>query len=113
MASPQLSYCAEQVRRQDRERYLRAELLSANDRDDEALIWYNGFTEGSVYALTYLAPSHLRRAEIYERRGEQEQAVFHYRRFIELWSQSDPELRPIVEQAEQALARLAGATEGP
>jgi hypothetical protein len=98
---------------QGRERYLRAELLAASDRDEEALIWYNGFTEGSVYALAYLASSHLERARIYERRGEREQAAFHYGRFIELWSQSDPELRPMVQQAEQALARLGGATEGP
>jgi serine/threonine-protein kinase len=98
---------------QDRERYLRAELLAASDRDEEALIWYNGFIGGSVYALAYLAPSHLERARIYERRGEREQAAFHYRRFIELWSQSDPELRPILQEAERALARLGGERGGP
>jgi hypothetical protein len=92
---------------------MRADLLAANGRDDEALMWYNGFSESSVYALAYLAPSHLERARIYERRGERERAAFHYRRFIELWGRSDGELQPTVRQAEQALARLGGATEGP
>jgi tetratricopeptide (TPR) repeat protein len=94
---------------QDRERYLRAELLATSGREEEALVWYNSFAGGSVYALAYLAPSHLKRAEIYERRGERERAAHHYRRFIELWSESDPELRPMVQQAERALARLSRA----
>jgi tetratricopeptide (TPR) repeat protein len=91
----------------DRERYLRASLLAAAGREEEALTWYNSFTEGSVYALAYLAPSHLERAKIYERRGERERAAFHYRRFIEHWSHSDPELRARVREAEDALSRLA------
>jgi tetratricopeptide (TPR) repeat protein len=92
---------------QDRERYLRAELLAARGREEEALTWYGSFAEGSIYELVYLAPSHLRRAEIYERRGERERAVGHYRRFIELWRDCDPNLQPMVEEAERALARMS------
>jgi tetratricopeptide (TPR) repeat protein len=60
----------------------------------------------SFYDVVYLAPSHLRRGEIYERLGEPDTAVEHYRRFIELWENCDPELRPHVEEAERKLARL-------
>lgn len=90
---------------QDRERYLRAVLLAAAGREEEALTWFNSFAEGSVYGLAYLAPSHLARAEIYERRGEAELAARHYRRFIELWSESDPDLEFMVQEAERAVER--------
>ncbi len=95
------------------ERYLRAELLDAEERHQEALRWYGGFAEHSIYDLIFLAPSHLRRAEIYERLGEAERAAPHYRQFIELWRDCDPELRPQVEAAESRLAEIGeGAATG-
>jgi hypothetical protein len=57
--------------------------------------------------LVYLAPSHLRQAEIYDRRGDPRQAVKHYRRFIELWSNADPELQPVVDGARKRVAELS------
>ena len=51
-------------------------------------------------------PSHLRQAQMHERLGEPEQAVIQYRRFIELWSDCDPEFRPMLEGAQRALERL-------
>jgi DNA-binding SARP family transcriptional activator/TolB-like protein len=82
-------------------RWLRAELLREVGREEEALRWYASFPDPSnfFYDPHYLAPSHLRRAEIYERRGEHAQAAEHYRRFVELWQDTDPELQPLVEQA--------------
>ncbi len=53
-----------------------------------------------------LAPSHLRRAELYEELGDDERARRHYARFLELWQDPDPELRPMVESARHALERL-------
>ncbi len=97
---------------QANERYLRAGLLVAANRQQEALRWYSSFREASLYDLVYLAPSHLRRAEIYERLGEREKAALHYRRFVELWSDADPELRSMVEHAEAHLASLAGEAPG-
>ncbi|HEV2129469.1 MAG TPA: tetratricopeptide repeat protein [Longimicrobiaceae bacterium] len=85
------------------ERFLRAELLQALGRDEEALQRYASFPAPSAYDLHYLAPSHLHRAEIYERRGEKEKATEHYRRFIELWKDADPELQPLVRQARERL----------
>lgn len=76
-----------------------AEALRETGQDADALAWYGSFAEHSLYAIVYLAPSHLRRAEIHDRRGELDQALEHYRRFLSLWSNSDPELAPLVEQA--------------
>ncbi len=86
------------------ERFLRAQLLEAEGRDPEALRWYGGFAEHSIYDLIFQAPSHLRRAEIFERLGDAERASQHYRQFIERWRECDPALRPRVEAAERRLA---------
>ncbi|UCF21000.1 MAG: tetratricopeptide repeat protein [Gemmatimonadota bacterium] len=89
------------------QRYLRAMLLEDAGRLEDALRWYGSFEQISMYDFVFLAPSHLRRAEIYERRGELDEARRHYSRFVELWSECDPELRPLVAQAQQRLAALA------
>ena len=87
-----------------RERFLRAELLLALGRDDDAFRWYDSFA-GS-FDLPYMAAAHLRRAEIRERLGDSEQARFHYARFLRLWKNCDPEFRPMTTRAAQALTRL-------
>ncbi|MBI4408139.1 MAG: tetratricopeptide repeat protein, partial [Gemmatimonadetes bacterium] len=84
---------------------LRADLLFQLGRLEEALRWYAAV--GGHNPLIYRAPSHLRRAEIYERLGQPQRAAEHYARFIELWQECDPELRPLVENAERRLAVLA------
>jgi tetratricopeptide (TPR) repeat protein len=88
------------------DRYFRAELLEQAGREDEALGWLESMAERAAYELVYLAPSHLRQAEIYDRRGERSKAAPHYRRFIELWSEADPELQPAVEGARKRLAEV-------
>jgi tetratricopeptide (TPR) repeat protein len=45
-------------------------------------------------------------AELYEKKGDREKAALHYRRFIELWKDADPELQPKVEDARARLRRL-------
>jgi len=50
-----------------------------------------------------------RLAELEEARGNADAAVRHYRRFLELWSDADPELRDQVTSARRALARLTGS----
>jgi tetratricopeptide (TPR) repeat protein len=89
-----------------RERYLRAELLNSLGRDEEALGWYRGLGEIFPYDIIYVAPSHLRQAEIHELAGRSKEAAAHYARFIELWSGSDSELRPAVADARRRLATL-------
>jgi DNA-binding SARP family transcriptional activator/tetratricopeptide (TPR) repeat protein len=92
------------------ERFTRAELLRLLGRDEEALRWYASVAESPPFGYLYLAPAHLRQGEIQERLGNRQQAIHHYVRFVELWQECDPELRPLVEQAERRLERLqAGA----
>ncbi len=54
-----------------------------------------------------LAAVYERLAGLYELRGDAERAMEYYSRFVELWKDADPELRPRVEAAQRALERLA------
>ncbi|MEP6689890.1 MAG: AAA family ATPase [Gemmatimonadaceae bacterium] len=94
---------------QARERYERAELLNEAGRDDEALRWYATFDQNSPYDLVYLAPALYRQGQIHERRGRARLASDRYQRFIALWRECDPELHPLVADAERRLAGLAAA----
>jgi DNA-binding SARP family transcriptional activator/TolB-like protein len=84
------------------ERFARPELLYELGREDEALPWYRSL----AYDLLYTGPAELRQAQIYAHKGDRRRAIEHYSRFVELWRESDPELQPMVRQAQQALARL-------
>jgi tetratricopeptide (TPR) repeat protein len=90
------------------DRYFRAELLAAAGRQEEALGWLRSIAERAAYELVYLAPAQLRQAEIYDRRGDRAQAAQHYRKFIELWRDADPELQASVTKARARLAELEG-----
>ena len=52
-----------------------------------------------VDQIAYLAPAHLRQADMDARLGEPRQACEHYRKFVQLWQDCDLELRPMVEAA--------------
>ncbi|HKP48742.1 MAG TPA: hypothetical protein VJU17_01920 [Gemmatimonadales bacterium] len=88
------------------DRFFRAELLTDIGKDDEALGWLRSIAERASYELVYLAPAQLRQAEIYDRHGARDEALKHYRRFIELWQNADPELQPVVDGARKRLAEL-------
>jgi len=95
--------------REPQERYLRAELLAELGRYGEALRWLS--TVGNWSSETPMrAPAHLLTAQIYERLDDTENAAVHYGRFIELWSDCDPELQPWVEAARRALEALSPDT---
>jgi hypothetical protein len=66
--------------------------------------------ETSVFEFVYLPLSHLWRAEIRNRLGDSKNAAANYKEFIDLWSDCDPELRPMVDLARQRLAGLATGT---
>jgi tetratricopeptide (TPR) repeat protein len=86
-------------------RFVRAEMLFALGRDDEALAWYGTFGEHALRDLVYLAPAAFRRGQIFERQGRPDDARLSYGRVVELWSNADPELQPWVAAAR---ARLGG-----
>jgi tetratricopeptide (TPR) repeat protein len=58
------------------------------------------------------APTLLALARIYESKGDTANAVAHYREFIELWKDADPELQPRVAAARERLRQLT-PTERP
>jgi tetratricopeptide (TPR) repeat protein len=57
---------------------------------------------------TQLAPAHKRLGELYEQRGDRERARDHYTRFVKLWKDCDPDLRPAVTEVKQRLRQLGG-----
>jgi DNA-binding SARP family transcriptional activator/Flp pilus assembly protein TadD len=91
------------------ERFIHAEALRTLGRDEEALSWYGAFGEHSAYSRIFLAPAHRRRGEIFEKTGHRAEAVREYSRFVALWKDCDPALRPDVADAEARLKRLRTA----
>jgi DNA-binding SARP family transcriptional activator len=92
------------------ERFLHAELLHAVGRDEEALRWYASFPEPAGYDITYLAPAYLRQGEITERLGRRAEALTFYRRVATMWKDCDPALRPLLAEAQRAVARLSAGS---
>jgi hypothetical protein len=92
----------------DLERWWRAEALFETGQDRQALDWYrNGFAFSRIEGL-WIPMIELRSAQINERIGEREAAAIHYARFIRMWSDADPTLMHLVEEARTNLGRLAG-----
>ena len=87
-------------------RFLRAEMYRELGQYDLAREWYESLGELSPYEIVLLAPAHLRRAQMHELQGENALAAEQYERFIELWRDCDPELRPTVEEARRGIERM-------
>jgi tetratricopeptide (TPR) repeat protein len=109
----------------------RAELARAYDRlgnSDSAIATYERYvTTPSVFRApasalgltglydlglfgndaTQLAPGYKRLGELYEELGDRTKARAYYSRFVELWKDADPELKPIVSAVRERLRRLA------
>jgi hypothetical protein len=75
-------------------RFLGAALLGEHGRLEESLRLYASFAEVAIHDLVFLAPSHLRRAELLERAGDADAAAAHRARAAGLWHEADPGLRP-------------------
>ncbi len=61
----------------------------------------------------YHLPPMLRRlAELEERRGNEERAIRHYQRLLDLWRDADPVLQEDVAAVRRAVARLTGSESG-
>lgn len=81
------------------ERFLWGEVLAALGKDDDALRWFASFPEPGGYDLLFLAPAHLRRAEIHRDAAAFERAVHHFGCFLDLWADADPEMQPLLDHA--------------
>jgi tetratricopeptide (TPR) repeat protein/TolB-like protein len=85
----------------EREQFTRAELLHALGRDTEAIEVYRALADDLFHSG---APAHFRLAEIYRQGGDRVQSAAHYAKFAELWKDCDPELRPLVVEAQREMA---------
>ena len=56
--------------------------------------------------MIFLAGVQKRLGELYEAKGNREQAAAHYLAFVDLWKNADPELQPAVTAVKQRLAHL-------
>jgi eukaryotic-like serine/threonine-protein kinase len=89
-----------------RERLMRARLLAASGKLDEAAVLLDAEPRLSVPRH----PGHvlwvLERARVREQLGHQKQAIAAYSYVADVWRHADPELQPVVREARAALARL-------
>jgi serine/threonine-protein kinase len=91
------------------ERFLQGETLRALGQETEALEWYGAFGEHSGYTRSFLAPAYRRRGELLEKAGRNTDAARSFTRFVDLWKDADPELRPAVNDARARVERLRSA----
>jgi tetratricopeptide (TPR) repeat protein len=79
---------------------------------DSALAVYARYAEGKDFGnrlpidAIYLAPSLKRLGELYEAKGDKDNAVKQYTRFVDLWKGADAELQPQVREVRDRLRKL-------
>ena len=89
------------------ERLTLARLLAALGREREALdVLDREFPSG--VAISARGTWALERARLAEKLGQPEKARHWYGFVARLWRHGDPELRPAVDEAREALTRLTG-----
>jgi serine/threonine protein kinase len=91
---------------QPSERLQLGELAMKQGDTEEARRWLSSLAEISFFDDALVPLSHFYRGELYEGLGDRESAAVHYRRFLELWPDPDPELRGWVERAKAGLGRV-------
>jgi tetratricopeptide (TPR) repeat protein len=79
--------------------WLRATLLEALGRRSEALAAYDALVFYSTLEPVFAPPAHLRKARIFAADGDRDGAIEHYSRFVELWGDCEPAVRPEVKRA--------------
>jgi len=90
-----------------------AEAYDESGNADSAVAYYELYLETPllrqlVQDWLYLPATLRRLGELYEERGDREKAVEYYSRFVDLWAEADPDLRPTVEDIRGRVARLVG-----
>ena len=61
-----------------------------------------------IWDAVWLASVYVNLGELYEERGDRENAIHYYNEFVELWKHADPELQPRVRDVRSRIARLIG-----
>jgi tetratricopeptide (TPR) repeat protein len=78
---------------------------------DSAIAVYARYVNENAFDMleshaTQLAPSLKRLGELYEAKGDKDNAIKQYTRFVELWKNADPELQPQVRAVQERLRKL-------
>ncbi len=84
-------------------RYQVGRMLFDAGRPRDAERYFRTFYQ---YQWMYLVPAHYYLGQIYEALDRPNDALEHYRLFVDWWRDSDPELRPWWEEGRNALARV-------
>jgi tetratricopeptide (TPR) repeat protein len=84
-------------------RYKVGKMLFDNGDVREAERYFLSFNQ---FQWMYLVPAHYYLGQIYEQLDRPEDALEHYRLFVDWWRDSDPELRTWWEEGRSALARV-------
>jgi tetratricopeptide (TPR) repeat protein len=87
------------------DRYLRAELYEAIGRRDDALRWFASMSQRTAYEIVYLAPAALRAARLHSQERNDAAARRSAQIFLSAWTEPDPQLRPLVDEARQLARR--------
>ena len=90
-----------------------ARLFDDAGRADSALVYYERYLEIPYNFRVWvdarnLADVHERLGQLYDERGDLENAALHYAAFVELWADSDPVLQPRVQAAQVRLEAIVG-----
>jgi tetratricopeptide (TPR) repeat protein len=86
-------------------RFLRAEIMYAQGRDEEALAWLESLHDGYYHwGSPFLGPSLERQALIHQRLGRRGRAVQLLQHCLDLWKQSDPDGGELLTRVRQHLA---------
>jgi tetratricopeptide (TPR) repeat protein len=90
-----------------------AKAFDAANQPDSAIAAYeryistpSSFRIAEPFDPSTLAPTHERLGQLYETKGQNDKAAEHYRAFIDLWKNADPELQPRVAAARERLKKL-------
>jgi serine/threonine-protein kinase len=88
------------------ERYRRAVLLDTLGRLDEAAAQYSGFPDFTFYDRVFQPPALYRLGLLELRRNRPSEARAALTRFVSLWKDCDPELKPMVDDARTRLEHI-------
>lgn len=88
------------------DRYLRALVLTALGRDDEAINWFRTIAQRGTHELVYLAPSRLRESMLACNARDHRAAALAYASAARLWSQAAASLREEVDSTGKQLQSL-------
>jgi tRNA A-37 threonylcarbamoyl transferase component Bud32/tetratricopeptide (TPR) repeat protein len=87
--------------------------FDASGMADSAIVQFESYLRtpysgrfGETLDASVVPGTHERLGQLYEAKGDAAKAAEHYRAFIELWKNADPELQPRVAEARRRLAKL-------